>query len=132
MITQLPKGESMTFLDYTIKHCSNGDGMVLMKPGAIGYECHLGNYGDGMDEMQLDNVKKAAVLFYMIARPEVFATCLMQKIMDGSNHGTYREMGLLKQQLKKEGLELPEEITEGEGINALIYYKGEPFKWGRK
>jgi hypothetical protein len=123
---KLAKGEQINYLDYVIKNCTNNDGVVLLKPGAHNYESHLGNYGNGEN---LDNVKISAIVFYMIARPEIFATTIMQKILSGNDNGTYHEYFKLKNSLKNDGIKMPEEITEGDSFNFMIYYKGKPLKW---
>lgn len=125
----LQKGESIKFLDYTIKNSSNDDGLVLMKNKGKLYETHLGNYGTGTQE-NIDSCKLYALLYYMIARPETFATTLSYKIRrpDG---GTMHEYYLLKSSLKEAGIEMPKEITCGDGMNAMIYFNGKPLshKW---
>jgi len=57
------------FLDYNITDTDtgNGDGIVLWKKdNAKAYECHLGNYSN------IEEAKRSAILFFMIARPEDF------------------------------------------------------------
>lgn len=116
-------GQQITFLDYIIKMTS--DGLVLMKETnrPMDYEGHLGNYSD------IDAAKKSAVIYYMIARPQTFATQIFFKIMKGSNSGCMSEYFKLKQSLTEEGLTMPEEITPSKDGNTLIQYKGETIKF---
>jgi hypothetical protein len=93
------------FLDYTIINTGNSDDWVLLKDNVKStYECHLGNYST------VDEAKKAAILFFMIARPEVFHASLYYR-MNGRS-GQYGEYSLLKKQCKKEGIDFPEEIKK--------------------
>lgn len=121
----LEKGESINFLDYTIKNSSNDDGIVLMKSGskAMFYECHLGNYGEGTEE-NVDSCKRYAILYFMTARPELFATTIVNK-MTRLNSGTASEYYLFKSTCDKEGIEMPSEIGAG-GISGMIYFKNKP------
>lgn len=122
----LPKGKSIKFLDYTIANSPNNDGLVLMKKGnkAKGYECHLGNYGEGTQE-NIDVCKKYAILHFMVARPDVFASTIVNKARR-VNSGTMHEYFLLKKCLEKEKIEMPKEITAGDESNFMIYFKNEP------
>lgn len=119
----LEKGESIFFLDYKIQNSRNNDGLVLSKAGKS-YECHLGNYGEGTKE-NIDFCKKDALIYFMLARPEIFATTLMRKIRT-LNSGTYHEFFLLKRAIEKEKLEMPKEITCGDGMNNMIYFNNNP------
>jgi hypothetical protein len=125
-ILVLQKGESMTFLDYTIKNSANNDGLVLMKEsrGAKGYECHLGNYGTGTQE-NIDSCKRYAIMYFLVARPEKFATQMVNKAMR-LNSGCMSEYYALKHVCENEGIELPSEITCGDSMNCMIYFKGKP------
>ena len=133
----LKKGESLEFLGYTIKNSLNDDGLVLSRESedAQDYETHLGNYGDGENQIAVENAKKAALLFYMLARPEIFAHSLLQKIMRGSGSGIYHEYYLLKRSLEKDGYKMPEEIdVEIEDdysarANMMIFWDGKPLQW---
>lgn len=120
----LEKGKSIRFLDYQIKNSENSDGLVLFKDGADGYETHLGNYGEGTKE-NIDFCKKDALVYYMIARPELFANTLTRKLRK-PNSGTYREFYLLSHSLNDDGINVPKEVTAGDGINAMIYFNGKP------
>jgi hypothetical protein len=113
--------KTIKFLDYEIINSGNSDAYVLTKPGGKLYECHLGNFHD------LDNAKRTAIIYYMIARPEIFATQLARKAMGLS--GTYHEYYKLIKSIKNDGLEIPKEITPGDGINHMIYYNNEPIKY---
>lgn len=119
MENELQKGESIQFLDYTIKNSLNNDGIVLFKRGtkAKGYETHLGNYGtDGNP----DSAKRAAIFYFMIARPETFSSTIYYRMM--GRGGQYHEFFKFKKAVEVEGIELPEEITPGNGMNAQIYF----------
>jgi hypothetical protein len=118
----LQKGEHIQFLDYTIKNCLNDDGMVLLKKGADNYECHLGNYGQGTEE-NLTFCKKYALLYFMIARPEKFATIIARKLM--KKGGTYLEFSILRQVCENEGIEIPSEITDDNTMNKSIMFNNE-------
>lgn len=116
------------FLDYDLVDCGKPDGVVLEKSGKIGlgYETHLGNYGQGEDGF--NNTKKAAIVYFMLARPNVFATTIFNKVMRAGS-GTMHEFFLLKKQLETEGIPMPEEITCIDGMNCMIGYKGETLTW---
>ena len=122
----LQKGESIKFLDYVIKNSQNNDGLVLMKEKEerFGYESHLGNYGEGTQE-NVDSCKKYAVLYFMLARPEIFATTVVNKIIR-SGSGTMSEFYKIKDVCKNESIDLPSEISCGGGLNSMIYFKGKP------
>ncbi len=93
----------ISFLDYIIRDCQNKDGIVLYKKGdnAKNYECHLGNYGT------LEDAKQAAVYFFMIARPNEFATHIYHYLIDS---GTWGERKILMGVIKREGIEVPKEL----------------------
>jgi len=125
-IIVLSKGESIKFLDYTIKNSLNNDGLVLFKDSKDGgklHECHLGNYGIGTQE-NIDFCKKDAILHFMIARPDVFAETLVRK-MRKLNSGSMHEFYALKEACFKESIELPKEITASNDMNAMILFKGQ-------
>lgn len=124
-IIVLEKGQSITFLGYTIKNSLNNDGLVLSnKTSKLSHESHLGNYGTGTAD-HIQSAKKDALIYYMLARPEVFANTLCNKIRK-ANSGTYHEFYLLKHQLQKDNLEMPEEITCSDAFNCMIYFEGKP------
>lgn len=112
------KIDKIDFLDYTIINSGNRDGFVLTKDTGKLYETHLGNYET------LDDAKKSAVIYFMIARPEEFATQIARRAMGGS--GTYHEFWKFKSYLNSIEMELPEELVPGDGINFMIYYKNQP------
>jgi len=120
----LQKGESIKFLDYTITNSLNNDGLVLLKEYGKPYESHLGNYGEATEE-NIDYCKKDAIIHFMIARPETFATTLVRKVRD-NNSGSMHEYFALKNACKKEGIKFPEEITAGDSFNFMIWYKDKP------
>lgn len=122
----LQKGESITFLDYKIKNCLNNDGLVLLKASGEDYETHLGNYGTGTQE-HIDYCKVDAILYFMLARPHIFATTIVHKLRR-VNSGTMHEYFVLKVQCEEESIPLPEEITCGDSLNRMIYYKGKPLQ----
>lgn len=114
----MKKGTELKYLDYTIKMCSNNDGIVLLKEGvkAKRYECHLGNFGKNVLL-----AKQAAVLFFMIARPQAFATHIYHYLTGSS---TSHEWFALKKVILHEGLEIPEELREDGSINFSISFNG--------
>ena len=116
----LPKGQTIKFLDYTIKNSPNNDGLVLFKEGYIGYESHLGNYGTG-SQKNIDTCKKYAILYFMAARPDKFATILVRKAIGSS---TYLEYITFTDVLEEEGIEIPEEMKSGYDPNYLLHFKG--------
>lgn len=123
-VKTLAKGERINFLDYTIKNSLNSDGLVLMKikMGAA-YECHLGNYGHG-DEVSINNCKRAAIIYFMLARPEKFAMNMFYRAMGYG--GQMHEFYLLRQALREENVEMPEEITCSVDMNAQIMFNNKP------
>lgn len=132
----LAKGESIMFLGYQIKNSLNNDGVVLSKPNGDLYETHLGNYGI-CDKDSIDNAKKAALVHYMIARPDGFSHSILHKIMSGSGSGTYHEWynlrsSLLQERIYKTEDDFPLEIQQpGDGVNNLIYFNGKPLQWSK-
>ena len=132
---QLQKGDSIEFLGYTIRNSGNNDGIILSKSKDYKlYETHLGNYGTGIKQ-NVDNAKQAALIHFMLARPETFATLIIHKIMSGSKSGCVHEWYILRDCLLRENIykteaDFPAEIAEpGDGINCLIYFRGLPLKW---
>lgn len=122
--TDMKPGESIDFLDYTIHCCENGDGIVLHKKKQRpqeDYECHLGNYNTKESAMQ------AAVIYYMICRPEVFAATIYYRCMMGV--GQYHEFFLFKNNLLKAGYKMPKEITDDGTINFGLHLNGKPIKF---
>ncbi len=107
------------FLDYTIKNTGNGDGYVLFKHGKKSkhYECNLGNFSKAVD------ARKAAVLFFMIARPEEFATHMYHLAtgIGGTCHSWYK----FKDVCEKEKIKMPVEIVMSNDMNCLITFNGE-------
>jgi len=118
----LEKGQSIQFLDYTIQNCLNNDGLVLLKHKP--YD-HLGNFGTGTPQ-NVDTCKRYAILNFMIARPEIFAQSIVNKL-NRVNSGTMHEYFLLRDALKKENIPMPEEITAG-GDSLMIYFNGKPLQ----
>lgn len=118
----LQKGQEIKFLDYTIKNSHNNDGLVLFKEGDSLYENHLGNYGAGTEE-NITRCKKYAIHYFMLARPQHFASNLAIRLNTGA--GLYREFSTFKQVCEKEGIEMPVEIT-GEDISGIICFNGRP------
>ena len=115
------KKDKIKFLDYTIIDCHNSDGIVLCKEQYEVddmYECHLGNYDTAED------AKRAAILFYMIARPRIFATHIFHYLI---GTGTWGEEKILIEQIKKDGLSVPEElkITKIFDTNFPINFNGD-------
>ena len=122
-MTDFKKGDETTFLDYKIKFCTNGDGIVLYKDDfKHTYETHLGNYST------LDEAQKAAVVFFMIARPEHFATQIMLKVMKQGS-GCYHEWFKLKKVLEKEKISMPKELEVTHSPNFMILYNEETIKF---
>lgn len=129
------KGDKHIFLDYEIIECTNSDGVVLKKTNAGStYECHLGNYGpcDTAENSakSVKNAKISACLYFMIARPHLFAKQIFYRINRGFDSGTQHEYFKFKDAVEKEGLTMPPEITAGDGINLLIRFDGKPLHIG--
>lgn len=121
IIKHEPNGNPyIEFLDYHIIACTNGDGIVLSKDskkkGYRLYECHLGNYSSVVD------AKKAAIVYFMIARPEDFATNIFHRT---GNSRTCHEWFRLRDVLKKEKIAMPEEIVASNDGNMVITWNGE-------
>jgi len=121
----LQKGEQIHFMDYTIKNSLNNDGLVLSKENNdMDYESHLGNYGEGTKE-NIDFCKKDALLHFMVARPADFAITVVRKLRK-MNSGTFHEYFILENVCKRENIELPLEVSCGDGENSMIYFNNEP------
>lgn len=113
----LQKGESIQFLDFTIWNSLNNDGLVLLSKAGT----HLGNFGAG-EQDDVDNAKMAAILYFMIARPDKFGVTLIQRLM--GRGGQHLEYSLFREVVLKEGLEMPEEITTGGYFEDQVKFKG--------
>jgi hypothetical protein len=103
---EFKKGDTVQFLGFNIKYCTNNDGIVLMHSEAYktlpdGYT-HLGNFS------KLEDAQEAAIFYYMIARPAKFHVHMYRFATGG---GTWGEYAVLKDSLKADGMEMPEEIT---------------------
>lgn len=123
-MSEFKKGDEIFYLDYEIIYCTNNDGIILRKPKSYaGYEIHLGNYGT------LDNAKVAAVVHFMLARPEVFSHSLRNKILKGSRSGTQHEYSLFVDACKAAGVPVPDEVTAGDSLNRMIYFNDKPLQW---
>lgn len=125
----MKKGEEIQFLDYTIRNCENNDGIILYKENVEifspnEYEYHLGNYNT------LEAAQQAAVIHFMIARPNHFATTILYRCMSGA--GQYHEYFLFEGIVKRCKLKMPKEITLGNGLNFQIYLNDKPLYWGKK
>jgi len=111
----------INFLDYTIVNSGNSDGWVITKdsskPNYKGYECNLGNF------KELEDAKEYCVRYFMIARPEVFATSICRKTTKQGS-GSYHEWYLLKRCLENEGIEIPSEIGPSNDMNCMITFNG--------
>lgn len=94
---------SILYLDYIIKY-TGVDGWVLFKPDSKDYEHHLGCF------KELITAKKYAMAHFMIARPELFAKQIANKIFNPDS-GCSNEWFIFKETVEKEGLIIPEEIT---------------------
>lgn len=106
--------QEVKFLDYTI--ALTCDGWVITKPKGKLYECNLGNYS------ALNDAKAAAVIYFMLERPDIFAKNIFYKLVGhGGCMGEYRT---LREVLKKEGIEMPVEITETKDMNSIILVNG--------
>jgi hypothetical protein len=75
------KKQIVKFLDYSIENTGNGDGWVISKPKGKDYECNLGNFNE------LNTAKKQAMMFFMIARPEIFSHSLVNRTLYGIKSG---------------------------------------------
>lgn len=117
------KNETIKYLDYDITVHTNGDGIVISKRGdnAQLYECHLGNYST------IDNAKMCATIYFMIARPSDFATTIFFRAM--GRGGQYYEFGKLQDVLKREKIDMPDELSPSVDGNRQILYKRKKIKF---
>lgn len=106
------------FLDYVIVNSGNSDGWVITKPNGTFEEGHLGNYGT--KEEDLHKAKKACIVHFMIARPEVFRIHVYHLTL---GIGTWGSWSVFTDQLKKENIAIPDEITCES--NVVIGYNGD-------
>jgi hypothetical protein len=115
----MSKKFELEYLGFLITNTWNSDGYVLQgkpKRGLPLWQCHLGNY------QELDEAKKAALFYFMLDRPEKFATHIQHRAMYG--YGCSHEWFTLKTVLEKEGIEMPEEITHSNDANLCIVFNG--------
>ena len=108
------KKETVKFLDYVIVNCRNQDGWVLKKEDKYDYECHLGNYSC------LHSAMEAAVIFFMIARPEKFGVQVFHRAI-GS--GTWGEYYTFAEVCKNEDIDLPIEIQCSKDGNCILDFQ---------
>lgn len=115
---ELQKGESIQYLDYTIMNSFNNDGLVLYKEcKKFDYETHLGNFGNVM------TAKKYALYHFMISRPEIFHDVLVQRL-NKAGSGIMYEYFIMKNELKRLDIPMPEEITDSGDLNHSILFNG--------
>lgn len=112
------------FLDYKITHSGNSDGWVLQKKKwdhRNMWECHLGNFDKAAD------AQKAAVHYFMIARPADFATQVYHRIGVGAEaHQTSHDYYKFLDVLAREQIECPKEITlSDEYMSSCLGFNGE-------
>jgi hypothetical protein len=108
--------KKVSYLDYEIVNSGNSDGWVITKPQGKLYECNLGNY------RTLESAKRDATLYFLAARPEVFARNVVNR-MTGDN-GTYHEWFLLTGVLQAESIAIPTELTCSNDMNLSICFNG--------
>jgi len=94
----MEKGEQINYLGYTIKMCTNNDGIVLLNSEGS----HLGNYGE-----DVELAKKFALINFMLDKPELKSTCVNR--LAGYN-GYWGDYNLLKRAIESDGLEMPSDI----------------------
>lgn len=111
--TEMDPGASISFIGYQI--INTGDGLVLKTEDGKGWQGHLGNYGTIAD------AKCGAVIYYMIARPEKFHAVLFYHFI---GTGMMHEYYALRNSLKEEGFEVPEEVTLIDALNGSIGFNG--------
>jgi len=106
----LKKGQELEYLGYTIKNCSNNDGIVLLSPE----DSHCGNFGNNVAL-----AKRYALLNYMVTHKELQPTAVsrLDKSIGGGYWGDYSR---LKECVKKDGLEFPEDIEMTTDLNRKI------------
>lgn len=109
------------FLGFTIKNTGNSDGYVMfcskdMKTMNDLYRVHMGNYNE------LNSAKKAALVQYLMDRPNIFAGLIRNFCLYGK--GGYGGFHLLRESLKKEGIDMPKEITKPDSLNSSIIFNG--------
>ena len=116
---EIQKGDSIQFLDYTIKNSANNDGLVLFKDNGKLHETHLGNYGEGTKE-NVDSCKEYALLHFMIARPQHFSKNVVARMM--GRRGLHHEWFTFKKVCDNEGITIPKEIQKSEDTNFIITF----------
>ena len=104
------------FLDYEIINTGNGDGWVLTKPEGELYECNLGNF------TKLDTAKRYAVQYFMVARPQFFASHAVAR-MNGKF--LYFDYYAFIRVLRNLNMEAPPEISCSDDSNSILTFNGE-------
>lgn len=112
------------FLDFEISNSGNSDGFVLLgnikgnKMWGEGNHFHFGNYSN------IEDVKKRAIILFMMSRMEIFSSQVANRAQRG--RGCWGEFFLLRDVLKRENIEMPNEIKPSDCGNFMITFnKGE-------
>lgn len=110
----MKKGEQFQILGHTIKMCTNNDGIVLLSPKGI----HLGNFGENVV-----SAKQYAVINYMLDQPSLRATMVSRIACSVIRGGHWGDYSLLIDAIKKDGLEIPNNIKMLDAMNRQIDFK---------
>ena len=114
------KTGTWSILGFNIRNTGNSDGYVLMHPLAdqdfskYGWLCNLGNYGS------LESARRDALIYFMIINADKFGHHIRNLIVSGN--GCHHEWFLLRDVLKKQELEMPEEVSHSDDTNFSILW----------
>lgn len=109
--------QKVAFLDYIIEIEQDevNTTFIITKPNGSKDEM-LGQYSN------LDEAKLACFMLFLISRHDVFAKHILNRVLYGK--GCKMEYVVFKEILRKEGIDMPEEITHT--MEFGILFKGKP------
>ena len=110
------------YLGFRIRNTWNSDGYVLFNH-KVSWGSHLGNFNSLME------AKRNALFFYLLERPEHFASLI--RTMTLYDNGHWGDFKVLERVMESEGIEMPEEITMSKDTNFSILFDGKPL-YGKK
>jgi len=117
------------YLNMKIINTWNSDGYVLIDPDEL-FSSHCGNYRgkkknpEDLHDSGLMDAKHAALTYCIMKIPSLRHLLARRYLHEGN---TYLEYSNFVDILKKEGIEVPEEITHDNSSSKLIMFNGKVF-----
>ena len=113
----MSKNKTIKFLDYIIERDEDGL-FVLLKPTGKPYENNLGC------ALTVNRLKKVALIFFMIARPEEFANEVYSMTQGIYTPNSYNHFISI---CEAENIKVPEEIGCTDDEYCVLTFKGKMF-----